>query len=99
METARRLGTFSLVLALLLYLLFDRSGPDGPAWRGQLLVYSILFAVLGFILLSRYRVLKKRSSRFQWLKNFLFRSRSGHKRDKKRRRGARDEEEDEAEEG
>ena len=73
----------------------DRSS---KAWRDTLLVESILFGILGFILLSRYRTLKKRSSRFRWIKNFLFRARSGSRRDRKRKRRARDEEEVEAEE-
>ena len=90
METARRLGSFFIVLAFILYIVFTQADPGDTSLRGQLVVYTIIFGGLGLLLLLRYRGrAEKRSTRFSWLRNFLFRSRSGGKREKKSKRSRR----------
>lgn len=86
METARRLGYFSLVLAFVLYVISTQAESADPALQGRLVVFRILFGLLGFILVTRYRARGRSSSRFTWIRNFLFK-RSERRERKSERRG------------
>ena len=80
METARRLGTFSLVLAFLLFVFYDQTEASNIAWRDQLMVYGILFSTLGLFLVTRFRKRTEKSTRFSWIKNWLFKKSENKKR-------------------
>jgi hypothetical protein len=85
METARRLGYFFLVLAFILYIIYSQADSAEPELLGQLVVYRIIFGLLGFILVTRYRTRTRGSSRFTWIRNFLFK-RTDRKKKKDRRK-------------
>ena len=88
METARRLGYFFLILAFVLYIASSQAESADPALRGQLFVFRILSGLLGFILVTRYRSRSRSSSRFTWIRNFLFK-RSDRRRKKDRQKRGR----------
>jgi hypothetical protein len=86
METARRLGYFFLVLAFFLYILYTQADSADPSLKGQLLVFRILFGLLGFLLVTRFRARSRGGSRFSWIRNFLFkRPDRGAKKDRQKR--------------
>lgn len=74
METIRRLGVFSLLTALLLFVFYDQTRGAGVDWHDDLLVYGILCTLLGLFLVTRFRSRPERSSRFSGIKNWLFKS-------------------------
>jgi hypothetical protein len=81
MASATRLGYFFLVLAFLLYLVSEQVEAADPELQGRLIVFRVLFGLLGFLLVTRYRAKAQESSRFSWIRNFLFKR--GNKRGKK----------------
>jgi hypothetical protein len=85
MDTARRLGFFCLVLAFILYSFSTQADPADTALQGRLVVFRILFALLGFILLTRYRAQARETSRFSWIRNFLFKRKDRKKADRSRK--------------
>ena len=81
MEYASRLGYFFLVLAFILYLISTQSDVMDPDLRGRLIVFRVVFGLLGLVLVTRYRGRSGESNRFSWIRRFLFRR--GGKRGKK----------------
>jgi hypothetical protein len=90
MDTARRLGIFCLVLAFILYSFSTQADPADTALQGRLVVFRILFALLGFILVTRYRTQARESSRFSWIRNFLFKRKDRDRKKAERSRKGRD---------
>lgn len=85
MDTLRRLGVFSLLTALLLFVLFDQTQNTGIDWRDDLLVYAIGCTLLGLFLVTRFRNRPEKSSRFSGIKNWLFKSPEKKKQRKAKR--------------
>ncbi|HUF39884.1 MAG TPA: hypothetical protein VMN57_15270 [Anaerolineales bacterium] len=87
METARRLGYFFLVLAFIFYIASTQAETAGPVVRGQLVVFRILFGLLGIILVTRYRGRARETSRFSWIRNFLFKRKAPRRKKDRQKRG------------